>query len=634
MSPRITSSDSLQRARTRMDQALAATEDAFLVLEADGTIATANAALNVIFPAPGPDWQVGSAFQDNWQAYLAAVADFPGRVTRLLQQADLEALAQVPGGFELDLPDERSVLARAGRLDDGGLVLSATDVTPMKSAHHLLAQRLAAIEAAPDGIAVSDDAGRLLYLNSAAAQLMGYRGASSALGRIWWHQYRNRMELSQLSPFEPTIAQLDDGPGSQHEVTNSPLEKGGFVIVIRDVTEKLITAAREEELTRQLNRLQRQEAIAQITAGVAHDFNNYLAAINGSATLIDQELFLPDGVREHVRRIASAGAQSARLIARLLDIGAGVDQASRFELKDVLDELPQMVVPLIKTSVAVKVQQPEQQMALTGEQDALTQVMINLILNALEALGGPKGIIAVSAQPALGAAATPVAVGQLRSGASYARIDVTDTGRGMAADTVARVFEPYFTTKGRQGNGLGMAMVAAQLKAVGGAIAVISAPGQGTTVRLFWPLADAAPADAEAAPAAPRVDLSGMTLIVVDDDPLVGEVTANYLESQGAEASHCLDPRDALEIVEEAPEALSALVTDYDMPQMNGGALVERVRKVAPDMPIIVLTALARRLNDPRLVNGQVSAILAKPPDMGALGAALEAARTTMQRKD
>ena len=114
-------------------------------------------------------------------------------------------------------------------------------------------------------------------------------------------------------------------------------------------------------------------------------------------------------------------------------------------------------------------------------------------------------------------------------------------------------------------------------------------------------------------------DLSDMTVIVVDDDPDVAHVISRYLEANGAEVATCEDPRDALTAIREDPESWSALVTDYDMPAMNGGELAALVRDAAPGLPTIVVTALARRLTDPRLVNGQVTGILSKPVDRDQL---------------
>ncbi len=262
------------RSRARMESALAASEDAFLILEADGRVAFANAAVDTLFPAPGMGWKPQTRFETNWQAYLEACADLPGRLSSLLTRPDIARLAAVPGGQEINLPDGRSVLLRASVLDDGGQVLSATDVTPMKSAQRLLSQRLAAIEAADEGIAITDTAGRLVYLNTAAGRLLGHDRTVQALGKSWARGYDHARPEAALEGFSDRLTRRDGTGLRTHEITAAPLETGGAVLVIRDITERLAIEAREAELRTGLIRLQRQQAIAQLTAGIAHDFNN------------------------------------------------------------------------------------------------------------------------------------------------------------------------------------------------------------------------------------------------------------------------------------------------------------------------------------------------------------------------
>ncbi|MDG4647788.1 PAS domain S-box protein [Roseibacterium sp. SDUM158017] len=620
---RVEAANDRDRLRARMEHALAVTEDAFLIVEADGRVAFANAAVPRIFPAPATGWTPGTTFAENWEGYLSRATDMPGRVTRLLREADLAELAALPGGGrEVDLPDARTVLLRAGRLGDGGLVVSATDVTAMKTAERLLSQRLAAIEAASDGIAVTDDEGRLTYRNAAAASLLGFGGSDGGFGRTWHEAYPDAGRTRADDPFHAILERHEDGRRLTHEVTRSPLESGGSVIVIRDLTEALARKEREQEMVRELIRLQRQEAVAQLTAGVAHDFNNLLSAINGSATLISMAGGLPEVARPHLDRIAAAGAQAARLTNRLLDIGTASETEGAFDLGSTLSDLPALVRPSLPRRIDLDLRTPARPMTLRGHPGMLSQIVVNLVLNARDAIGAQEGRIAIRFARRRGAQVSGVVSGPLDPEAIYACIEVSDTGAGMDAETSARAFEPYFTTRGRAGSGLGLATVAVQLGSLGGAVALRSAPGDGSTVSVFWPMAPLAPAPA-APEAEPPADLAGTTLIIVDDDEDVSAVMASYLEACGAEVAICGTPEDAIEAVTEDPDAWSAVITDYDMPVMNGGALAERLHRASPDLPVLVVTALARRLTDPRLVHGQVAAILSKPVDLEQFGRAV-----------
>jgi CheY-like chemotaxis protein len=147
---------------------------------------------------------------------------------------------------------------------------------------------------------------------------------------------------------------------------------------------------------------------------------------------------------------------------------------------------------------------------------------------------------------------------------------------------------------------------------------VVSAQGQGTSFHIYWPVADAEQTGAK--PNAPvGRNLNGMPIIIVDDDAQVAEVIASYLEAHGAEVAQCIAPQDAIDAIAETPEFWAALITDYDMSDINGGELAEKVGRIAPDLPIVVVTALARRLTDPRLTTSQVRAILPKPVDLDHL---------------
>lgn len=622
VSARVAASEDRDRIRTRMEQALTGTEEAFLILEASEQVAFANASVRKQFPAGDLDWAIGTGFDENWQAYLSGCAGLPGRVTSLLAAPNLQGLMSHPVGREIDLPDGRSVLVRAARLDDGGIALSSTDVTPMKSAQRLLSQRLAAIEATHDGIAIADEDGRLTYLNSAASRMLAFKSALHGLGQSWYRRYAQNGEVDWQAARELTLKIDLNGQSRTHEIVQTELPGGGSVILLRDMTERLATEAREADLVQGMQRLERQRVMAQLTAGIAHDFNNLLSAINGSATLIGLDKDLPEHLRAHLDRITQAGSQSARLINRLLDVGAGAQEDSVFDLTTALGDLPSLVELNLPDTITLDVQSPLPPAVLCGDAGTLSQVVANLVLNAKDAIGKAAGSIRVRADLVQGGEVQGETRGTLKAKARYVRISVEDTGGGMPPDIQAKVFEPYFTTKGRKGTGLGLAMASMQMDALGGAISLSSEPGVGTEICLYWPTMKV-DEDAARKSRSLNYDLSGATVIVVDDDPSVGPVLAEYLETCGAEVALCEDARDAYEAIEESPNDWSALVTDYDMPGMNGGDLVDAVRKVAPDLRIIMVTALARRMSDPRVLNGAVEEIFAKPVDFGSICALL-----------
>ena len=631
VSERIEAAAARDQVRAWMDSALNATADAFLVLDTDKRVALANGAVNLLFPAPGINWEVGSTFDANWSTYINVCEEFGGKVSSLLSAADLNALVESSNALELSLPDGRSVLVRGSRLKDGGLVASATDVTAMKSAQDLLNQRLSAIEAASNGIAITDSAGCLIYLNSAASTLLGFPEPQSAIGEKWRSRYLNEdVYVDADGSVQMRIREQTSQQIQTHAITVTHLETGGTVIVIRDETERLDREEREDKLQQDLLRLQGQEALAHLTAGIAHDFNNLLSVITGSATLVDMNEATPDDTRAHIKRILAAGNQSSSLISRMLDLGADDQTQGTFAVSDVLSDLPNLVSAGLSNEQRFTLNSQDFGLTLRGSASTLSQILINLIFNARDAMPD-GGDICLDTKWVKGSPRSDLVVGELTSGSDYLVFSVSDTGTGIPPEIAAVMFDPYFTTKGTKGTGLGLATAALQLRMIGGAIGLKSALNEGTKISLYWPIPREAGKTTSNTTAAASIDLSDLNVMIVDDDADVSSVTSSYLEAHGAQVIQCLDPREALAALREAPDIWSALITDYDMPELNGGALVAEVRKHTTDLPIFVVTALAKRLNDPRLAEGKVRAVFSKPVDFAALSKALTKLNNTSE---
>ncbi|MEO1702312.1 MAG: PAS domain-containing protein [Pseudomonadota bacterium] len=623
---RIEATAERDRVTARMEQSLASSDDAFILLEQDGQIAFANDTTRVFFPAPDHDWKAGTRFADNWEAYLGHISALERPIVDALRTLDLTASSEMTSGREIELPDGRSILLKARALNDGGTVASANDITAQRHAQNLLSQRLAAIEAAKDGILICDDNSRITYVNKAGAKLMDFETPGEALGQKWTKHYRAAPNVTSTNDFEVTLVRHGDSIDQSHEISGSPLPNGGYVIVLRDITESLALETREAEMSVELIKLQRREAVAQLTAGIAHDFNNLLSVINGSVALVSLADNIPHDLAEHIKRIGQAGQQSSKLVTQLLNAGNPLNDGDGFELKQVIEQLPDLMLPKIPPNITLSVPETIPAKQLKGDRDVLSQILMNLTLNAVHAIADRDGQITIHCDTSTDAQQSAFdETNHFDKKALHVRLTVTDNGSGMEPETLKKAKTPFFTTKGRHGSGLGLAMASMQIQSYGGAIKLHSTIGVGTEVELFWPLieADNSPRALENDEA---IDLTGKTVIVVDDDANVGAVLAAYLEAQGAEVAICEDPRDALSAVTEDPAGWSALVTDYDMPIMNGGALAQETRQAAPNLPIFMVSALADRLNDPRISQANVTEIFPKPVPLKKLSAAIKAA--------
>lgn len=463
-----------------------------------------------------------------------------------------------------------------------------------------LAEKLAAIEASNDGIAITDPDGRYIYMNSAHAAMFGFAAPAEAIGRAW-HELYTPEEVRRIE--EVAFAALDrdrrwrgettgrrlDGSAVAQEVSLSLGENGGIVCVTRDIGARL-EADRERELLReQLLVAQRHEAIGQLAAGIAHDFNNLLAAINGSASLIVAEG--NEAARRHAERILAAGASAAGLVDKMLNLSARRREARRVDLGATVAGVCDLIKGSLPPRHRISVMAPPDPVIAVTDPTELMQVVLNLGINAREAL--PKdmpGSIEVGVVPYAGVLEGEIVVGEPPEGPA-ALIRVADTGRGIAPADAANIFRRFFTGKTDGGTGLGLAVVSGIVAAAGGAVALRSAVGQGTVFEVLWPLQEA-PAAGPAALPDRAGSLAGRGVLVVDDNAAMVEVLGEMLGRAGAEVGPCVDPADALAALREDPEAWALMVTDYDMPGMNGAELARAARRLHPGLPVLLCTAL------------------------------------------
>ncbi len=375
-------------------------------------------------------------------------------------------------------------------------------------------------------------------------------------------------------------------------------------------------------LVEQLQAAQRQEAIGQLAAGVAHDFNNVLSAITGSAALIVADLAKGRSVEGHVERIQQAGVQAQGLIKRLLDFGARRSAQTQTDLGAAVSEAVDLLRSGVPQRIDLELRTPKEPITASADATDLIQIILNLGINARDAMADRSGEILITLSM-MDEAPVKTVVGDVDPAKPYAVISVSDTGAGMAADEVANIFKAYFSTKGEKGTGLGLSVVSTIVRGLGGAIAVTSKPGEGTEFAIYYPISAGQP-DITLRPEIKTADgdLTGRLILICDDNLGVAETHSAILESAGAETAVVDDPRDALEALIEDPEAWDALLTDFDMPHLNGAELAKAAREARADLPIVLCTAYDLH----RRASATFAAEIEKPAEPAALILTLAAA--------
>jgi two-component system cell cycle sensor histidine kinase/response regulator CckA len=356
--------------------------------------------------------------------------------------------------------------------------------------------------------------------------------------------------------------------------------------VARDVT-------RERELQDQLRGAQRMEAIGKLAGGVAHDFNNLLTVIRGNSETLLAASAGNVVSRQNAEAVLKAADRAAAITRQLLAFSRKqVLQPKVIELGGAVSETANLLRRLLGPAVKLELQLPAHSLHVRADGSQLEQVVLNLVVNARDAM--PQGgTVAVSVDRAKAGSSSLRRFPQMRD-TDYALLTVTDTGTGMDAATRARIFEPFFTTKELgKGTGLGLATVYGIVKQSEGWIWVDSAPGMGTTFEVFLPEVPA-PQEAEPIPAPRTASLRGTeTLVLVDDEEDILELTAGYLGSMGYQVISALSGEDALEKIGGHAGKIDALITDALMPGMPGTQLAKKVRELRPEIKILYMSGYA-----------------------------------------
>lgn len=383
--------------------------------------------------------------------------------------------------------------------------------------------------------------------------------------------------------------------------------------------------ASQAALQAQMSRTNKLESLGTLAGGVAHDFNNVLAAVLGYAEMARQGA--DDGSRQarQLDQVLRAALRGKSLVERILSFSrSGARHATVFEVQPIIDEVLGLLAASLRHGVVLESRFDAPGIRLHGDPTQVFEAVMNLCTNAMQAMPG-GGTLTVSTQRHAVRVPQAVSHGQLQPG-EYLALSVIDEGAGIAAEVMDHLFEPFFTTrKEHAGTGLGLAVVHGIVSEFGGAIDVQSAPGApraGARFTLYLPESHEAlapqPATADDTPIG-----RGQTLMVVDDEPALVELAEELLAELGYEPVGYTDPSTALQALRNEPGRYDAVLTDEVMPALSGTQLTEALRAFAPNLPVLLISGYGGPQLAARAAAAGVTRVLAKPLQRKALAQAL-----------
>ena len=459
---------------------------------------------------------------------------------------------------------------------------------------------------APVGYHELDAEGRIVQINRTEREMLGYSSEAEMVGRFGWEFIAESEEsrqayLEKISGERPTGSEFErtllrkGATSFPVVIRDRPLRDSrgrivGMRCTVQDITERKKAEKEMAALQEEFRQAQRMEAVGRLAGGVAHDFNNLLTIIRGYCQLALEDLEAENPLRPGIEEIFKAGTRAANLTRQLLAFSRRqVLELKNVDLNALVGDLQKMLRRLIGEDIELLFRPGQGLGRVRTDPGQIEQVVVNLAVNARDAMpeGGRLVIETDNVEVDEVHARGHLAV----SPGPHVRLSVSDTGCGMTPEVRERAFEPFFTTKEKgKGTGLGLSTVYGIVKQCGGDVWVYSEPGHGAAFRIYLPRVEGA-GEAEARALEKAAPARGTeTVLVVEDDEPLRRLTVSMLRRLGYQALDAPRGGDALLLFEHLSGSIHLVLTDVIMPGLNGAQLVDRLRKIRQDVPVLYMS--------------------------------------------
>jgi two-component system cell cycle sensor histidine kinase/response regulator CckA len=486
------------------------------------------------------------------------------------------------------------------------------------------------VENATYGIYRSTMTGRFLEVNPALVQMLGYASKAELISKYLPTEiYRDAADRDRLMEQCRRLGRMDgaevqwkrkDGGLitvrlSGRTVFDKHAELEVIEVIVEDVTER-------RALEKHLRQIQKFEAIGQLAGGIAHDFNNVMGAIMGWAELGQEQAPADSSLRGYFEKIRAQTERATGLTRQLLAFARRqLLEPRNLNLNHLIAELLTFLEKVIRKDIEVKTVVAPDLEAVRADPSQIEQVLMNLCLNARDAMPSGGRLVIETQNVELGE--DYYRLHSYARPGHYVQLSVSDNGVGMDAATLEHIFDPFFTTKEvGKGTGLGLSTVYGVVKQHGGFLHVYSEPGNGTIFRVYLPAAGAAPGEAEPKERQPEEPVRGgtETILIAEDHDGVREMARMTLESFGYRLVLAADGDEALEQFLARPDAIALVVLDVVMPRLTGPDAYLRMCDVKPGLPVIFTSGYSAEMHSLSAVLEQGVATLQKPYSPSLLG--------------
>jgi len=509
----------------------------------------------------------------------------------------------------------------------------ARDVTERKKSEQALKESNAlfrtAFENAAVGMALVNRDGIYIEVNAAMAHIIGYTQAELVGKPV--ASFTHPEDLKQRMDFidDLVAGRIDSGEQERRFIHRNgsvvwvliwasvQRDSEGrflyFISMVVDITKRKKAEEEKKQIEAQFQHSQKMEAIGTLAGGIAHDFNNILSAIIGYSELALMDIPEDTKISRYIQEVQTAGERAKDLVKQILTFARQTDsEAKPIQVKHILKEALKLLKASTPSSIEIR-EVIESDAAILADPTQIHQVTMNLFTNALHAMKEDVGVITVQLKEvSLDNHFTELHPSMLPG--SYLQLRVEDTGCGIRPDILKKIFDPYFTTKkAGEGTGLGLSVVKGIVEGCKGTITIKSEVGKGSVFDVYFPIIERKSKTLTSRSEDEKVPAGKESILLVDDEIPISRLNEQILTALGYRTTMRTSPIEALELFKFDPDRFDLVITDMTMPKMSGDLLAIEMKRIRPDIPVILCTGYSKRMSDERAIEIGINAVLMKP---------------------